>query len=222
MTETAHQTEPTTVAVWDWPLRLTHWLFVLCIAFSWWTAEERQMVWHLYSGYTLLGLLVFRIYWGFAGSSSARFSQFLRGPGAIVAYLRETPARVREAGHNPLGAVSVVVLLLLMLTQVVIGLFVTDVDGLDSGPLSYMVSFDTSRELASWHGTIFNVLLGFIGLHIAAVLFYLIARRQNLIKAMVTGKQRAADLTAMRPVPAWRVVPGIALSAAVVWGVTWY
>src|SRR5690606_29790634 len=99
--------------------------------------------------------------------------------------------------HNPLGAVSVVVLLLLMLTQVVIGLFVTDVDGLDSGPLSYMVSFDTSRELASWHGTIFNVLLGFIGLHIAAVLFYLIARRQNLIKAMVTGKQRAADLTAM-------------------------
>lgn len=222
MTDTTHNNEQQAVAVWDWPVRLTHWLFVACIAFSWWSAEQRQMEWHLYSGYTLLGLLVFRIYWGFAGSSSARFSQFLRSPGQIMAYLRETPTRVREAGHNPLGALSVIALLLLMLTQVGIGLFVTDIDGLDSGPLSHMVSFETSRALAGWHDTIFNVLLVFIGLHIAAVLFYLLARRQNLIGAMVTGKQRAANLTAMRPVPVWRVLPGIALAAAVVWFITWY
>lgn len=208
-----------TIRIWDWPVRLTHWLFVFCIGVSWWSAEQREMQWHLYSGYTLLGLLVFRIYWGFAGSSSARFSRFLRGPARLIAYLREPRDTHREAGHNPLGGWSVAAMIMLMLAQVTIGLFVSDVDGLDSGPLSHLVSFDTSRTLADAHELLFNVLLTLIGLHLAAILFYLLVKRDNLIGAMLTGRRRDVRLTAMQPVPAWRILPGIALASGVVWWV---
>jgi cytochrome b len=208
---------PTEVRVWDWPVRLTHWLFVFCLALSWWSAEERAMDWHRYSGYALLGLLIFRIYWGFAGSSSARFSTFVRGMSSVVSYLRGSHEQHRIAGHNPLGGWSVAAMLTLMLAQVLIGLFVSDVDGLESGPLSHLVSFDASRTLAEIHEVVFNVILGLVGLHIAAVLFYLVAKRDNLIVAMLTGKRRAARMSSMTPVPAWRVIPGIALAASVVW-----
>jgi cytochrome b len=208
----------TEVRVWDWPVRLTHWLFVGCLVLSWWSAEERAMDWHRYSGYALLGLLVFRIYWGFAGSSSARFSTFVRGPGSVISYLRGASEQ-REAGHNPLGGWSVAAMLALMLTQVLIGLFVSDVDGIESGPLSHLVSFEASRTLADIHEIVFNVILVLIALHIAAILFYLLAKRDNLVVAMLTGRRRMARMAAMTPVPAWRVIPGLALAAGVVWWV---
>lgn len=209
----------TAIRVWDWPVRLTHWLFVVCIAVSWWSAEEHQMEWHLYSGYTLLGLLIFRIYWGFAGSSSARFAQFVRSPAKVIAHLREPREPHRDAGHNPLGGWSVIAMLLLMLAQVLIGLFVSDVDGLESGPLSHLVSFSTSRTLAGIHDIVFNVILALAGLHIAAILFYLLVKRDNLIVAMLSGHRRGVRMNAMRPVPAWRIVPGIVLATGVVWWV---
>ena len=177
------------------------------------------MDWHRYSGYALLGLLVFRIYWGFAGSSSARFAMFVRGPGSVVSYLRGSGEQLRDAGHNPLGGWSVAAMLTLMFAQVLIGLFVSDVDGIESGPLSHLVSFDASRTLAEIHEIVFNAILALAALHIAAILFYLLARRDNLIVAMLTGKRRVARMTAMTPVPAWRVAPGIALAASVVWWV---
>jgi cytochrome b len=209
----------TSIRIWDWPVRLTHWLFVLCIVVSWWSAEERLMDWHRYSGYALLGLLIFRIYWGFAGSSSARFSHFLRGPGGIVDYLRESRDKHRDAGHNPLGGWSVAAMLILMLAQVLIGLFVSDVDGIESGPLSHLVSFDTSRTLAEAHEIVFNAILTLIGLHIAAILFYLLVKRDNLIVAMLTGHRRNVPMRPMRTVPAWRILPGIVLASGVVWWV---
>ena len=209
----------TGIRVWDWPVRLTHWLFVFCIVVSWWSAEQHEMEWHRYSGYALLGLLIFRIYWGFAGSSSARFSHFLRGPGGIMAYLRESRESHRDAGHNPLGGWSVAAMLALMLAQVLIGLFVSDVDGLESGPLSHLVSFETSRTLAGIHELVFNVILTLVGLHVAAILFYLLVKRDNLIVAMLTGHRRNVRMHAMRPVPVWRVLPGIVLASSVVWWV---
>jgi cytochrome b len=206
------------VRVWDWPVRLTHWLFVCCLVVSWWSAEQRAMDWHRYSGYALLGLLIFRIYWGFAGSSSARFSTFVRGPGSVISYVRGASEH-RSAGHNPLGGWSVAAMLILMLAQVLIGLFVSDVDGLESGPLSHWVSFDASRTLAEIHEVVFNVILGLVALHIGAILFYALAKRDNLIVAMLTGRRRNVRMTSMTPVPAWRVVPGIALAVSVVWWV---
>lgn len=211
--------DSTAIRVWDWPVRLTHWLFVGCIVVSWWTAEQREMQWHMYSGYTLLGLLIFRIYWGFAGSSSARFSHFLRGPSGVVAYLRESREAHRDAGHNPLGGWSVAAMITLMLAQVSIGLFVSDVDGLESGPLSHLVSFDVSRTLAEIHEIVFNVILTLVGLHIAAILFYLLVKRDNLVIAMLTGRRRNVRMMAMRTVPAWRILPGIVLASGVVWWV---
>lgn len=216
MNDTASN-ETSAIRIWDWPVRLTHWLFVFCIVLSWWTAEENAMDWHRYSGYALLGLLVFRIYWGFAGSSSARFSQFLTGPRGVIAYLREPRELHRDAGHNPLGGWSVALLLTLMLSQVVIGLFVSDVDGIESGPLSHLVSFDTSRTLADIHEVVFNVILTFVGLHIAAILFYLLVKKDNLLVAMLTGHRRNVRVKPMLPVPMWRILPGIVLASGVVW-----
>jgi len=187
-------TSTTRVRIWDAPVRIVHWLMVLLIAISWRSAETGSMDYHRYSGYALLGLLIFRILWGFLGSSTARFASFVRGPRAILAYVRGAPGRVEHhepspPGHNPIGALSVIALLLLLVTQVILGLFAVDVDGIESGPLSTYVSFETGRACAHWHGTVFNVLICLIALHVAAVLFYLLFKRQNLISAMIHGRR---------------------------------
>lgn len=172
--------------VWDLPTRLFHWLLVLLFALSWWSAENHEMEWHYRSGLTLLMLLAFRLIWGFIGGSSARFAGFVRGPGATLDYLRG--ARAKSVGHNPLGGYSVIAMLLALVVQVGTGLFATDIDGLESGPLSHFVDFDQGRLAAKVHGTSFNILLVLIGLHIAAILFYLVVRRRNLVGPMVTGR----------------------------------
>lgn len=209
------------VTIWDVPTRLLHWSFVACFGVSWWSAEYRLMDVHRYSGYVLLGLLVFRVYWGIFGSSSARFAQFIRGPKAVIDYVRRTSGAVSSPGHNPIGGWSVVAMLTLMLAQVVLGLFVTDIDGLESGPLSYLVSFETSRVLAEAHEIVFNTLLVFTALHVIAVLFYLFAKRTNLITPMVTGRAASAS-TDQRVAFAslWRALPGIVIAAIAVWFVT--
>jgi cytochrome b len=126
--------EHRSILVWDLPTRLTHWLFVCCIAVSWWTAQQRLMDWHRYSGYTMLGLLVFRIYWGLAGSSTARFARFLGSPRAALDYLRmPRERRMQVVGHTPLGGWSVSALLLAMIVQVTLGLFATDIDDSSRG-----------------------------------------------------------------------------------------
>jgi cytochrome b len=196
--------------VWDLPTRLTHWLFALCVAFSWWSAEQRLMDWHRYSGYTVLGLLIFRIYWGIAGSSTARFAHFVGTPRAVLEHLRlRREQRTRIVGHSPLGSWSVVAMLLAMATQVTLGLFATDIDGLESGPLSHLVTFDTGRTLAEAHEVSFNVLLALIALHVVAILFYLLYERNDLVTAMLSGRKRVeGEPPGMRPAPGWRLVDG--------------
>jgi cytochrome b len=208
------------VRVWDVPTRLTHWLIVLLVGFSWWTAETSRMEWHRWSGYTMLGLVIFRIYWGLAGSSTARFSEFVRGPRAVVRYLRGGWAEA--PGHNPLGALSVVALLALLAAQVTLGLFAVDVDGIESGPLSTYVSFEAGRAAAGWHETIFNVLLGLVALHVAAVGYYIIFRKQALVAAMVHGKRAypAPQPPSMRSASALRLVIGVVVAAGLTWMVT--
>ena len=191
--------------VWDGPTRLVHWAIVVLLGTSWWTAEIREMDWHQRSGLMLGALLVFRIVWGFVGGSTARFGQFLEGPGAVLAYLKSA-GPWRGLGHNPLGAWSAVALLLVLAVQIVAGLFAVDVDGIESGPLSYLVDFDQGRAAAGFHETTFNLLLALAALHIAAILFYLLVRKRNLIGAMVTGSA-----------PAGRVEPGPGLVQASPW-----
>jgi cytochrome b len=209
----------TIVRVWDVPVRLVHWLIVTLIAVSWWTAENNELEYHRFSGYALLGLLAFRIYWGFAGTHTARFANFVRGPGAIVHYLRGAE---RTVGHNPLGALSVIVLLLLLAAQIGLGLFAVDVDGIESGPLSHLVSFDTGRECAELHEELFNVLIGFVVLHVAAVLFYLFVKRENLIGAMIHGRRELPGNAAVpqERFPVVRCIVGVILAGVVVWYIT--
>jgi cytochrome b len=207
------------VRIWDGPTRLVHWLLVALIPFSWWTAETGRLEWHRWSGYSLLGLVLFRIYWGFAGGSTARFSQFVRGPRKVVSYLKG--AWTVTAGHNPLGALSVLLLLAFLLAQVLLGLFAVDVDGIESGPLSLYVSFEAGRRAAEWHELVFNVLMTLILVHVVAVLYYLLFRKQNLIGAMVSGKRAYESQVAPVSRASWlRLIGGILLSASLTWAVS--
>jgi len=208
---------PPRVRVWDVPVRLIHWLMVLAIGTSWWTAETGRMDWHRYAGYSMLALVSFRIYWGFFGSSTARFSQFVRGPRTIASYLKGS--WVAMPGHNPLGALSVVVLLVLLLAQVVLGLFAVDVDGIESGPLSAHVSFELGRAAASWHEDLFDVLLWLIGLHVLAVLYYVLYKKENLIAAMVHGKRAGSydPLGSVKSATRLRFGIGVVLVGVLTW-----
>ena len=208
----------TRVRVWDGFTRLTHWLLVVLMSVSWWTARHHHMDYHRYSGYGLLGVLIFRLYWGVFGSTTARFAHFVKGPRSIWLYLR-SKAEHMAPGHNPLGALSVLALIGLLLAQVTLGLFSVDVDGIESGPLSHWVSFEVGRECSRLHQLGFVVLKAFIVVHIAAVVFYWIFKRDNLLWSMITGLKdwRHGTLPHIEFASAWRALFGIALAAVFVW-----
>jgi cytochrome b len=205
--------------LWDGPVRIVHWALVLLLAFSWGAAEFDQMQLHRISGYLIIGLLVFRILWGLWGSRTARFASFVKGPGRTIAYLKTLPSRSHAdvPGHNPLGAWSVVAILLVLIFQVTTGLFAVDVDAFEAGPLSDRVSFETGRAIADLHETGFTVLQALVALHVAAVLFYLIWKRSNLIGPMLTGRRRFAADPGLTFAPWWRVLATAVLAAAVAW-----
>ena len=166
---------------------------------------------------------MFRIYWGFAGPETARFGHFIKGPRAIVSYAGSLfgPTHKLAFGHNPLGGLSVAAMIVALVAQVTLGLFAADTDtGLDSGPLSRFVSYDVSEMAGDLHEDAFNILLILIGIHIAAIAFYLVVKRANLIGPMVTGRRKNAmtgPADGLANVPLWRFVLGVLLAGAVVW-----
>jgi cytochrome b len=192
-----------TVPVWDLPVRLFHWTLAALILFSWWSAENHHLDWHIWSGCGILTLLIFRLLWGLFGSSTARFANFVRGPRGVSAYLRDSTSW-RGIGHSPLGALSVLALLLATAVQVGFGLIATDEDGFNQGPLAHLVSLDTSDEARELHETMFNVLLALIALHVAAIAFYRLVQRKKLVGPMITGRAHAdAAVARMRPGRWW-------------------
>lgn len=189
--------------MWDLPVRLLHWSIVLLIALSWWSAEESWDRVHFWSGYGLLFLLLFRILWGFAGSSTARFGSFVRGPSAVAAYLRR--GAHDRAGHTPLGALSVVAMLLALFVQISTGLIQIDDEDFIEGPLSGLVSYDLAVLAHDVHEIAFNVLLGLIALHLVAIAYYHLVRGRSLIRPMLTGRGPLPPGAApMRPAPRGR------------------
>jgi cytochrome b len=196
-----------TAVVWDLPVRIVHWAFVLLLGVSWYTAENGMLDWHSRSGYALLGLLLFRLMWGFIGSSTARFTEFVKGPKVIWQHLLSLRERKPNTGigHNPLGAISVIALLGLMATQMITGLFAVDIDGIESGPLSDRVSFEQGRWLAEAHQTSFTLLLVLVASHLAAVGFYQFYKRDNIVGAMITGRHRTTSAS-LKPAAVWRSV----------------
>jgi len=209
------------VKLWDWPVRLVHWLLVGLLGFSWWAADD-HLDWHQWSGYAVIALLVFRIYSGFAGGGAARFVTFVRGPRVTLAYLKTLGGRTPATtpGHNPLGALSIVLILALLLAQVTLSLFAVDVDDYQAGPLSDRVSFDLGRQIAEWHDLSFHALQAVAAVHVVAVLFYLVWKRTNLIGPMITGWRRLPQDPDFAPKPVWRLVVGVILAAGVAWSLS--
>ena len=209
------------VPIWDLPVRLFHWALVLLVPALWATHEWERMDLHILLGEIMLGLILFRLLWGVLGSSTARFAGFVRGPGAVLRYLR---GERRWFGHNPLGGWSVVLMLLVLLVQVGLGLFASDEDGIYAGPLArHMPDLESAHQLAERHETMFWVLVALIALHVLAILWYRLARRDDLITPMVTGRGKAgADGQALVPAPLWRLLLSLALAAGITFVIALY
>ena len=200
----------TLVQVWDLPVRLFHWLLVLLVVILFVTGKlgGNWLEWHRRAGFSVLGLVTFRILWGFVGSHHARFAKFMRGPKAVLEYAKSVKHKnsPHYAGHNPLGALSVVAMVVALLAQAVLGLFSND-DLMLEGPYASLVSKATSDLLTKLHKLNADLLLILIGLHLAAIAFAYFYKKENLLKPMITGKKKlptsAIDAAHSQPRPAW-------------------
>ena len=192
------------VLVWDAPVRLFHWALAVLVVFSFVTGKVggHWMEWHMRSGYTILSLLLFRVAWGVVGSETARFTSFLRGPGAGLAYLRSMAARshARVIGHNPLGGWAVLAMLAALLVQATSGLFVDD-EIATRGPLVVKASEATVGRMSALHSYNEWVIVALVALHVAAIATYRFALRVELVRPMVDGYM---DVPALGPAPARR------------------
>ena len=210
-----------TVPVWDLPHRLFHWLLVAAVIASYITAKIGGALidWHGRLGIFILGLLVFRVLWGFMGSTHSRFATFFPTLGRIKAYLQ---GHWHGLGHNPLGALSVFALLAAIAVQVGTGLFAND-DIAFNGPLNSLVDKAYSDQLTGWHTRTFYVLLGLVGLHLAALIYYRWVKKTNLITPMLTGKKElpasvAATLTPPQRSGLIRLALSLLISSSIAWG----
>ncbi|MDN3919606.1 cytochrome b/b6 domain-containing protein [Roseateles violae] len=179
------------VRIWDLPTRLFHWALVLCVIGSVASAKlgGNAMVWHMRLGYAVLALLGFRILWGLFGGHWSRFSAFLYGPAALIRYLRGRPRPDDhfEVGHSPLGAVSVLAMLVWILLQVGSGLIADD-EIATTGPLIRFVSGEVSLAWTSYHKSWGQWgLYALVSLHVLAILYYRLGRGRNLLGAMFSG-----------------------------------
>jgi cytochrome b len=207
------------VKVWDLPLRLFHWALVLAISGAVVTGEigGSWADWHGRTGLLVLGLLVFRVIWGFVGSTHARFASFFPTPSRLIAYLKGV---WQGPGHNPLGALSVLALLAVLAAQVATGLFAND-DIAFEGPLFHLVDKSLSDELTGWHARIFWGLVSLIGLHVASIAFYARVKKQNLVLPMFTGYKRLPKAVAapIKGPVLGRFVTAAILAGTLVWTV---
>ena len=174
------------IYVWDLPVRLFHWLLVLALVAAWYTSDgERGLIdWHLRIGYFILGLVVYRLFWGFLGTYYAKFSQFFPSLDAIKAYIRGN--KTSYIGHNPLGALMVFAMLALLLLQAISGLFMTD-DIFTSGPYFDSASKEVQKLMATLHHWCFDLIIAFSVIHIFAIGYYQLIKKEQLVKAMVFG-----------------------------------
>ena len=178
------------IIVWDLPTRIFHWA-LLCLVLAAFVSARiggNAMDWHGRFGIAILGLLAFRLAWGVMGSTYARFATFVRGPQTIRAYLQ---GQWHGVGHNPLGALSVLAMLAVLLAQGITGLFSND-DIAFKGPYAALVSSDTSTWISGLHETNFAILATVVALHVAAIVFYARVKKDNLVMPMVRGYKDVA------------------------------
>ncbi|MBU2089895.1 MAG: cytochrome b/b6 domain-containing protein [Alphaproteobacteria bacterium] len=209
--------------IWDIPTRLFHWLLVGAILGAYLTDQFGGIdrTWHMRFGYAVLGLVLFRIVWGLVGSQPSRFASFIPGPRRLLDYLSHIGERQARptATHNPMGALSVLALLAVVLFQAVTGLFVDDAI-LTQGPLASLVPGWVTSLATNIHAWNFNVLVALIVLHLAAIAFYHLYKRENLLGPMITGwKTLPASLVPQKPASLWLAGLVILLAAGLVYGI---
>lgn len=176
--------------VWDLPIRLFHWLLVLGILAAWGTNELGEELYHMWVGYFIIGLLLFRLCWGIWGSRHAQFAHFIRGPKSIYVYMKQmlSGQSTETVGHNPLGSLMVVAMLFVIGLQAATGLFAKG--ELWNGPYSSALGSGITKKIEAIHHANFDYVLVLIGLHILAIFFCLLKKKQNLILPMITGKKK--------------------------------
>jgi cytochrome b len=221
-----------TFRVWDLPTRLFHWSLLLLVAASVATGEFDSLLgadtleWHRRSGLAILALLLFRLAWGFAGGTHARFASFLRGPRAVLGYAKGLFAGApgaHYAGHNPLGGWSVVAMLAAISVQAGTGLFLVQEDYAFEGPLARHVSRAVSDALNGIHQANAWILAALVALHVSAIAYYAVAKRQDLVGAMVTGRKRVPPGGEGEETRGGGAVAAVAIAiaaAAAVWALT--
>jgi cytochrome b len=170
----------TTVRVWDPLVRIFHWSLVASFAVAWISADEWDDL-HIWAGYTAAALIAFRLVWGLIGPRYARFTQFLRAPGAVAAYLKDLVSgrERRYLGHNPAGAAMILALILSLTALCLTGWMTT---------LDMFWGEDWVEEI---HEALANLLLVLVGLHLAGVVLASLKHHENLVRAMITGRKRA-------------------------------
>lgn len=181
-----------TISVWDIPVRLFHWSLATSILMSFITAQigGNAMEWHKRIGYFVIGLIIFRVVWGFVGSYHARFKNFVYAPATVINYAKNLFKKdsAHYVGHNPMGGLSVVALIASVGLQTVTGLFSND-DILLEGPYASMVSKAFSDQMTRLHQLNSDLILILVGLHLSAIVFYAMFKKEQLIEAMLTGKK---------------------------------
>ncbi len=192
------------VRVWDAPTRLFHWALVLCFGGLVLTSQVggMAMAWHFRFGYGVLTLLLFRAIWGLQGGHWSKFSTFVVGPRAILRYLRKEGKAFGAVGHNPLGSLSVLAMLVLLAMQATSGLM-SDDEIATSGPLVRFVSSAWVSNATYYHIEIGKLLLlGLVFLHLGAIAFHYLDKQENLVKPMITG-DKDLDFEAPNSLDAW-------------------
>lgn len=185
--------------VWDLPLRLFHWLLVICIGGAWYTSEQQgELVeLHMQFGYAILGLAIFRLIWGFVGTRHSKFNHFFPTPTRLANYFKsfKTSSADNYAGHNPLGSLMLLLMIFLIFAQAISGLFIDD-DIFSSGPYYGTISAEAEKIMKLIHHNAFDFLLAAIGLHISAALYYRLIKKQDFITPMITGKKSSDQVKA--------------------------
>ncbi|MEM7362400.1 MAG: cytochrome b/b6 domain-containing protein [Pseudomonadota bacterium] len=230
--------KPKLTLIWDLATRLFHWSLVILVSTCLYTGLSGgldEMDLHMISGYGVLALLIFRLMWGFVGSTHARFLSFIVSPHRAWRYLRslenssrhEQPDANYPPGHNPLGGYAIVVMIALLLSQAVTGLFASD-DIFIEGPLMHLVSYDQSRTLTGIHHLVSKLLMGLIGLHLLAVMVHEILLKDRIVWPMITGRKQLPEKLATvtdtqhKPLLAIVLFTTASLSVYVIVDVLWW
>ena len=211
--------KPNRIKIWDLPVRIFHWTMVLNVTVSVITGfiAGVALKYHFWAGYGVLTLVLFRIMWGLIGSEHARFASFIRGPRAVLATLRQLVTRepLNFVGHNPVGALMVVLLLLGLVVQTATGLFAND-DIFNEGPLYSHVSKAVSDWLTGIHELNADIILGLVALHIAAIAYHWRRKGENLVLPMLNGYKESPIAIVTKQRSSWLALSLLLLSVAFV------